>query len=267
MKIPLALVLTGWGLLASWIWWRDLAWWSQANEVWPILTGLLIYYYLGRPWIKRPVRAGLSHRWLVLWILILMLGGIFSLTGLLALAATGLLGSSMQAYFEPLARDGGRPRLLWFVFLAFPWMALDGQFIGWCWRLSGSWMAGQAFAATGMAVRQEGTLFWVEGQPLQVDAACAGMNVLQAMLLFGGIHAYQHVRGVGRWWLALVVLVGLSWVANLLRILLLSVVGLTWGHEAAAGWFHEWGGMAALALMFLLTWRIFCWRWWRGEQP
>jgi len=41
-----------------------------------------------------------------------------------------------------------------------------------------------------------------------------------------------------------------AWLANTLRVVMLSTVALTFGADAANGWFHEWGGWLVLIVMF-----------------
>ena len=57
--------------------------------------------------------------------------------------------------------------------------------------------------------------------------------------------------GRTRWyWPALLVLPLAAWLANTLRVVMLSTVALTFGADAARGWFHEWGGWLVLIVMF-----------------
>ena len=45
----------------------------------------------------------------------------------------------------------------------------------------------------------------------------------------------------------------LAWLANTLRIITLGGVALKWGADAAMGWFHNWGGISVIVVMFALA--------------
>jgi exosortase/archaeosortase family protein len=44
-----------------------------------------------------------------------------------------------------------------------------------------------------------------------------------------------------------------AWGANTLRIVVLGAVAVAAGHEAAKGWFHQWGGLAVVVCVFALA--------------
>ena len=99
----------------------------------------------------------------------------------------------------------------------------------------------------GLAVSREGTQIIVQNFPVDVSAACAGLKVLQAMLVAGSLMAFVQL-GFSRWyWPAVAVLPLVAWLANTLRVVMLSTVALTFGADAAHGWFHEWGGWLHVA--------------------
>ena len=148
-------------------------------------------------------------------------------------------------------------RLLIFPVLAFPWLALDLPSLGWWFRLSAAWSAEHFFQLLGLAVTREGTQIVVHNFPVGVTAACAGLKALQAMLVAGGVMAYLQL-GRSRWyWPAWAVLPLVAWLANTLRVVMLSAVALTFGAAAAHGWFHEWGGWLVLIVMFVLCGLVF----------
>jgi exosortase/archaeosortase family protein len=131
-------------------------------------------------------------------------------------------------------------------------LAALGPALGWVFRLTGAWAAEGFFHVAGLHVVRDGTLLRVEDQPLAVDAACAGLDALQATLVAGFWLA--ETLGTGRrWTLAALALPLLAWLANALRIVLLGAVALAAGTEAATGWFHTWGGLVVVVLVFLLA--------------
>lgn len=136
--------------------------------------------------------------------------------------------------------------------LATPWIAADATALGWGFRYSGAWAAGGIFDLAGLAVTRSGTSLQIEDQPLAVDAACAGLDTLQATLV-AGLWLAETLRTPGAWWRAAAMLPLLAWLANTARIVMLGAVAVTAGHEAAKGAFHEWGGLAVVVLVFVLA--------------
>lgn len=147
--------------------------------------------------------------------------------------------------------------------LAVPWLAADATALGWFFRWTGAWAAAGVFDAAGLAVTRAGTALQVEDQPLAVDAACAGLDTLQATLV-AGLWLAAGLRTAGGWVRAVAVLPLLAWLANTARIVMLGAVAVTAGHEAAKGWFHEWGGLAVVLLVFVVAglWT----HWLRGRE-
>jgi exosortase/archaeosortase family protein len=152
-------------------------------------------------------------------------------------------------------------RLLLLPLLAFPWLALEGASLGWWFRLSGAWTAEHLFGLAGLAVTRVGTHLLVQGLPISVDASCAGLKVLQALLIAGTAVAFLQIGDRPGYSWSLPVLAGLAWLANTLRVLVLSGAALTVSPEFAQGWFHAWGGWFVLMLMFGLSAAVFSvWR-------
>jgi exosortase/archaeosortase family protein len=162
-----------------------------------------------------------------------------------AVAAAGLAARAQPAGLP-------RARAVALALLAVPWIATDAAALGWVFRLTGAWAAGGFFDLAGLHVVREGTMLLVEDQPLAVDAACAGLDTLQATLV-AGFWLAETLRTGRRWAFAALALPLLAWLANALRIVLLGSVALTAGTEAATGWFHTWGGLVVVVLVFLLA--------------
>jgi exosortase/archaeosortase family protein len=178
----------------------------------------------------------------------------------LALAAAGLaLGLAWPAALAAAivaARTQpdllARRRLALWALMAVPWLATDAAAIGWFFRWSGAWATEGFFHGLGFAVTRQGTWLQVEDQPLAVDAACAGIDTLQATLV-AGLWMAESLRTVRGWSWGIALLPLLAWVANTLRIILLGSVALTSGYETATGWFHAWGGLGVIVLVFALA--------------
>ncbi|MEI6075806.1 MAG: exosortase/archaeosortase family protein [Verrucomicrobiota bacterium] len=236
--------------VAAFIWLRDCSWISSADEVLPLLAAPAVFLWLGAPWHGwRNESASVNLRLWSVAAAIFLAGIVLEITFLLALGWTLAMWSWLQRQASP-EKNAVVRRLLIFPLLAFPWLALDLPSLGWWFRLSAAWSAAQLFHCLGLAVTREGTQIVVENFPVDVSAACAGLKVLQAMLVAGGLLAFVQL-GRSRWyWPAVAMLPLIAWLANTLRVVMLSTVALTFGADAASGWFHEWGGWLVLMVMF-----------------
>jgi len=174
----------------------------------------------------------------------------------LALGWTALLWSWISVRIVPDERQRIN-KLLILPFMAFPWLVLDAQTIGWWFRLSGSWAAGKFFSLAGFNALQEGTRLLVQGLPVDVSASCSGLNALQSMLIAGSALAYILLGHNLVYWFNLPLLIVVSWIANTLRIIAIALAALAVSPKFAAGLFHEWGGWLVLIVMFFLCWALF----------
>lgn len=136
--------------------------------------------------------------------------------------------------------------------LSLPWLSTDGTSLALAFRHSAAWATEGFFYVCGFTVLRDGTMLTIEGQPLAVAAACAGLDTLHATLVAGAWLAAA-LRRRGLFWLAVAALPLLAWVANTSRVIALGGVAITWGPDAAIGWFHTWGGLAVIVVMFALA--------------
>jgi len=238
--------------VAAFIWLRDRTWLSSLDEVLPLLSAPAVFLWLGTPWRGwRKDDVSLNTGLLTAAAGIFFFGLALDVTFLLALGWTlavwSWLGGKIAAQ-----KSGELRRLLIFLLLAFPWLTLDLPSLGWWFRLSAAWSAQHFFQMLGLAVTRDGTQVVVQNFPVEVTAACAGLKVLQAMVVAGGVMAFVQLGRSRYYWPAVVMLPFVAWLANTLRVVMLSAVALTFGADAANGWFHEWGGWLVLIAMFAL---------------
>lgn len=243
-------------LLAVFIWTRDLRWASGAEDTVPILAGIPLFIWLGWPWRMREDRQELPMDWLGAAAMVFALGLLANLTFLLALSWIFCVWAWMKARIAPAQLQGAR-KLLVLPLLAFPWVTLDCEPVGWAFRLSGAWVTGHFFSAAGFDVVRHGTLLTIAGHPISVEAACSGLNALQSMLIAGSMLAFILLGHQWHYWWNLPVLVAMAWVANTIRIIVLSFAAVSVSPEFSNGPFHEWSGWGVLCVMFLLCWFIF----------
>lgn len=109
----------------------------------------------------------------------------------------------------------------------------------------------------GQPVARSGVMLTAGPYQLLVADACAGLTTLFTLEALGLL--YLHLRGYTAWWrnaLMAVLVVPISFMANVLRVMTLVMVTLTWGDAAGQGFAHDFAGitlfMAALALLILV---------------
>lgn len=241
------------------IWTRDPRWLAEADDVLPALVALPLAVWLGAPWrLNAPTRP--PARFLVLLsAAAALLGAATNMTLFLAAGWTGLLWVWLERRLPHTAIPRAR-RLLILPFNAFPWVTLDLQPVGWWFRLTGAQVTETAFRAFGFDITREGTQLVIQGVPVSVDAACAGLHAFQSMLIAGSLLAFILLGSSRYYWWNIGLLPALAWCANTVRILAITGASLTWGQEFAMGLFHTWGGLLVLVCMFAGCGALFRWQ-------
>ncbi len=240
---------------ALFIWLRDLAWLTSADDTLPVLVSIPLFLWLGDPWEFRSDDASLSTNGITAVVALLVAGVLLNLTLLLAASWTLLLWIWLKVR-TPAERHDNIRKLLVFAFIAFPWIALDFDRVGWWFRLSGASVTGDVYGILGFSVLQDGTNLTVENLPISVEAACSGMNTLQSMLIAGSVANYMILGETSRYWWNIPLLFVISWVANTIRIIALVAAALIVSRDFAMGTFHTWGGWAIIVVMFVICWMI-----------
>ena len=126
-------------------------------------------------------------------------------------------------------------------------------------------LAAGVLSAVGYPIGRSGVVLTVGQYQLLVAEACAGLHsmfILEAMGLL-----YSHLAGhTSRWrtiWLAILA-VPVSFVANVLRVMILVLVTYHFGDDAGQGFIHGFAGIVlfalALVLMALVDW-VLGWIW------
>ena len=249
-------------VLAAFIWLRNTQWMSDAADTLPILVALPIFLWLGWPWKLCNQPKEFSSNRIALASTLFILGILFNLTTLLAASWTWLLFEWIAARVDPQEHPKAK-KLLVLPFMAFPWIALDAQVIGWWFRISGASAASGFFTLLGAQVYREGTFLFVNQIPISVEAACSGLNTLQSMLIAGTAIAFLFLGESTKYWRNIPLLIVIAWLANTLRIIVLIAAALLVSPEFALGAFHMWGGWIVLMMMFGTCWFLFSWQ----EEP
>lgn len=242
-------------LAAMLIWARDLSWISFPEDAIPLIFGLPVAFMLGGPWIVEKSQCSNAKRIIMAMALaVLALGWIIGSIALLAVSWSfvAILWADSNFKYNSL-----RTRLIWLLVLSFPWLVIECQPVGWALRVSSAVAAESFFIWLHLPVLREGTLLNVMGIPIEIEPACAGWNLLQLTLLMGVSMGAMEIRSTKRFYVLLVFLPLISWAANLIRILTLSTVALTFGVDVADGPIHSFTGFALLGVVIALT-KLLC---------
>lgn len=242
--------------LAFFIWLRDLSWISTADDTLPILVAIPLFIWIAAPWKFREDPQPISVNLIAISVVLFLLGIVLNFTLSLSIGWTILLWAWLKSRVAPEMLSPLK-KLLILPIMAFPWIALDAVSVGWWFRLSGAAVAADFFSLLHMDVTREGTIMVVNGQPISVEVACAGLNTLQSMIIAGSIVDFLLLGETNRYWWNLPLLIVVSWFANTLRIILISLAALYISPQFATGEFHTIGGWAILMIMFGICWFIF----------
>ena len=248
---PLAALLAL-GSLAVFIWIRGTIGMEGVSDTLPLLAVFPLYAWLTMPWTWLAAPPARLPRTAFAGIALLLAGILADSTLILSVAWVAFFDAFQFTFLEKVPR-----RFLILPFLGFPWITQNLDSIGWFFRYSGAGAVQFLFTILGLNVHREGTLLFIQGLPLSIEPACAGLNVLQSMLIVGCLLICTRIRGGWRFWAAVATLAPLAWLANTLRIFMLGSVGVLFGSDFARGWFHKWGGWLVLCLMFFLCERVF----------
>lgn len=244
-------------VLAAIVWTRDTTWLTTVEDALPILVAIPLFVWLGWPWtFRQEPDSPLPLSTIGFAVVAFLLGIVGNFTFFLALGWSLCVYAWLSMRLTPEALSARR-NLFLLLLLAFPWVTLDGQTLGWQFRLSGACATEWLFELMGTDVTREGTFILVQNLRIAVDESCSGLNALQSMLIAGVMLAWIQLGPGRRFWWNLPLLLSIAWLANTLRIVTISGVGLWIGPEFAKGLFHTWGGVLILALMFALCWLVF----------
>ncbi|MGE9297327.1 MAG: exosortase/archaeosortase family protein [Puniceicoccales bacterium] len=241
--------VTALGLVVLWlvVWTRPMVARLPGDDSWPLVIGLLLAFWLGKPWTLRNEALHANTAAIAVAVMLYALGLLGEILLFAAVGWTLLLLAWVQAFWHGPANRASWAMLPLF---SFPWIATDFTELGWYFRLSGAWVAEMLFTSLGFSIQREGTLLDIQGLPVAIEPACAGMNLLPVLMLTGAAVGLLFVGGKGRFWLFLVLLFPLAWIANTIRICIITAVALTWGSQFASGFFHTWGALLVLGVMF-----------------
>ena len=133
-------------------------------------------------------------------------------------------------------------------------------------RLIASTSAAALLNGIGIGVVRNGTAI-ISTTPgrmaIDVAAACSGLQSIIALLALTCAYAYVSHRRLWARGMMTVAAVPLAIIGNIVRILVVAIVALTWGQEKAVAFSHDYSGyvvfVVAVLLMTMLSMRVKRW--------
>lgn len=109
----------------------------------------------------------------------------------------------------------------------------------------------------GVPIIREGVTLFVAQYQLLVEDACAGMNAILGLTSLGLFYAYLQHGASWRYCLALAFfIIPIALLANVVRIIILVLITLWGGNEAAQSYLHGFAGLVTFATGLLLVFGV-----------
>jgi exosortase B len=232
------------------------AWIGEEQAHGPMIFGLALWLI----WRKWPELAQLTPRSSIAGWAVLALGLALHLLG----RSQHILMFEIGAILVVLAavvlvkRGAGALRLLWFPFLFMLFMVpLPSEFVAAVtmpMKMAVSWATEQLLFAAGYPIGRSGVVLQIGQYQLLVADACAGLQTLLTLEALGlfYLNLMRHPSAFRNVGLALLI-VPISFSANVVRVIVLTLVTYYLGDAAGQGFLHGFAGMVlfltALALI------------------
>ena len=262
------------------------AWRAALPDWWPVLLGMLVlflptFYDLFRGlWASEEQAHGPIILLLSLWLLYRQWPAMLArASGVPARAGWGVLALGLLLYilgrsqgiiaFEiasfivllaallQLKCGRGALRVQWFAFFFMAFMVpLPGPLVGMLtmpMKMAVSWATEHLLFALDYPVARSGVILQVGQYQLLVADACAGLQTLLTLEALGlfYLNVVRHSSAVRNFGLALLI-VPISFTANVVRVVTLSLVTYYWGDAAGQGFLHGFAGIVLFVTALLL---------------
>jgi len=220
------------------------------------LIPLVSAYAVWRKWGEirtAPCTYGRGGLILVVCALLLYLIGLrVQQTRLVLLSLPALLwGLSWFLYGWHVARLLAFP--CWYLVFCIPFTFLDALTLPL--RLLSTLVSDVVLNGLGIPVTRVGTAIHIHsgaGFSLDVAHPCSGLRYLVAMVALTTAYAYFTQFGMWRRTVLCLASIPLAMVGNMVRIILIALVGVVFGTEIAVGFYHDYSGYVVFAVAILL---------------
>lgn len=223
----------------------------------PIVLGLSLWLV----WRKWPSMASLpasNARPALAWPMLVIAGLFFALgrsQGILIFEVGSLVW--MIAGVLLLLRGPAAVRLMWFaLFFMLFMIPLPGVVVDTLtapMKMAVSYVAEQILYAAGYPIARTGVMLQIGQYQLLVADACAGLHTLFTLEALGLLYlnVVRHASVLRNIALAILI-VPISFTANVIRVMVLTLITYHWGDEAGQGFLHGFSGMVLFISALLL---------------
>lgn len=223
----------------------------------PIVLGLSLWLV----WRKWPSMASLpasNARPALAWPMLVIAGLFFALgrsQGILIFEVGSLVW--MIAGVLLLLRGPAAVRLMWFaLFFMLFMIPLPGVVVDTLtapMKMAVSYVAEQVLYAAGYPIARTGVMLQIGQYQLLVADACAGLHTLFTLEALGLLYlnVVRHASVLRNISLAILI-VPISFTANVIRVMVLTLITYHWGDEAGQGFLHGFSGMVLFISALLL---------------
>lgn len=259
--LPLGVLGIGWALMfgPSYVGLAQTIWASDSNGHGPIILGVSLWLL----WSKRGELLALPPRnaTLTASVLLALAVGMYVIgrsqtVWTLEIAAQNLALVALILFFFgwPGVRVAWFP--LFFLIFMIPWPGEWTDAVSQPLKSAVSSVAASMLYALGYPVGRSGVILMVGPYQLLVADACAGLNSLFTLEALGLLYLnLMRYTSLWRNVLLAVLIVPISFSANVVRVLVLVLVTYHFGDEAGQGFVHGFAGMVlfVVALIFILA--------------
>jgi exosortase B len=240
-----------------WFWWQA-AWQADRHEFVILCVCLWLLYRQRATLAALPdathathARAGLAL--FALGLLMGLFGRVAGVSGAVVLSLMAVLAGCLWQF-----KGAAALRVAWFslIFLLFAY-PLPYELVLWVTGPLKEAVSAAAVAvldALGFPVARTGVVITIGQYQLLVLEACAGLQTMFTLEAMGLLYASLiESPGVLRRFLLAVLVVPISFVSNVIRVILLALVTYTYGDAAGQGYLHSFAGIVLFLVALCLT--------------
>ena len=223
----------------------------------PIVLGLSLWL-VSRKWSSVNALPGSGARPAWAWPILVFAGLLYALgrsQGILIFEVGSLVW--MLAGLLLLLRGPAAVRLMWFaLFFMLFMIPLPGIVVDTLtapMKMAVSYVAEQILYAAGYPIARTGVILQIGQYQLLVADACAGLHTLFTLEALGLLYlnVVRHASVLRNISLAILI-VPISFTANVIRVMVLTLITYHWGDEAGQGFLHGFSGMVLFVSALLL---------------
>lgn len=109
----------------------------------------------------------------------------------------------------------------------------------------------KVFRLFNFPIEREGLGYVIRGQQMMIDEACSGFRSLVTMFSLGLVYVYVSKLTLIKKVILVLSIIPLAIMGNILRVIIVSLIGVYFGQEAASGFMHSFSGVIVFLFIVL----------------